>query len=228
MNRILLLTCTSTALTMLTAAHAHAALLGPTPYLSSADSPFAGLGLATFHVEDFEDGALNTPGLFANGGQIAQSSSFVDSVDADDGSIDGSGATGRSWYSGSTISAMRFTFDADDLGGLPTHAGVVWTDVGATTGALGFGGVTFEAFDALGASLGVIGPVTLGDGTALSATAEDRFFGAVNAGGISAIEIRMDNSTDWEIDHVQYGLPTPATVTLLALAGATLTRQRRR
>ena len=39
--------------------------LGPTPYLSQADSPFdlSELG-TTFFLEDFEDGELNTPGIF--------------------------------------------------------------------------------------------------------------------------------------------------------------------
>lgn len=209
------------------AGSASGALLGPTPYLSLADSPFAGLGLSTFHVEDFEDGALNTPGLSANGGQIASGSIFVDSVDGDDGAIDGTGQNGRSWYSGNSLSTLRFSFDAGVLGAFPTHAGIVWTDVGNTSDGLGFGGVTFEAFDALGASLGTVGPFIVGDGTAFSATAEDRFFGATNAGGISAIEVRMDNSVDWEIDHVQYGLPTPGAAVVLGLAGACGVRRRR-
>jgi hypothetical protein len=57
-------------------------------------------------------------------------------------------------------------------------------------------------------------------------TAEDRFFGAVSAGGISRFVIRMPNSNDWEVDHLQYGyvplevpvqVPEPATAALLAL-----------
>ena len=51
----------------LAGAPAGAAILGPTPYLSAADSPFAGLGLSNFSLEDFEDIALNTPGLSAAG-----------------------------------------------------------------------------------------------------------------------------------------------------------------
>ncbi|MFM9956725.1 MAG: hypothetical protein ACKVZJ_01505 [Phycisphaerales bacterium] len=209
------------------AGSAHAALLGPTPYLSFADSPFSALALPTFHLENFEDGALNTPGVVASGGIVVAPGSFTDSVDADDGVIDGSGSAGSSFYSQNLLSSFRFTFDAGALGGLPTHAGLVWTDVGITTSTTGVGDVTFEAFDAGGISLGLVGPITLGDGTALSQTAEDRFFGATNPAGISAIEIRMGNSTDWEIDHLQYGLPTPGTAALLAAAGLAGLRRRR-
>lgn len=209
------------------AGSANAALIGPSPYLGFTDSPFNGLGLSTFHLEDFEDGALNTPGLGVNGGQVASGSSFVDSVDADDGAIDGSGAGGTSWYSGNTLSFFRFTFDANILGGLPTHAGLVWTDVGATTGALGVGGVVFEAYNADGVSLGIIGELELGDGSAFSATAEDRFYGVENPGGISAIEIRMRSSVDWEIDHVQYGLPSPGATGIAAGVLLLGTRRRR-
>ncbi len=39
--------------------------LGPTPYLSAADSPFAEyLDGPDFYLEDFEDGELNTLGIF--------------------------------------------------------------------------------------------------------------------------------------------------------------------
>jgi len=49
-------------------------LLGPTPYLSFVDSPFNPLqtsgGFAYFHLETFEDGLLNTPGVSANTGSV--------------------------------------------------------------------------------------------------------------------------------------------------------------
>ena len=148
---------------------------------------------------------------------------LTDSVDSDDGSIDGSGTGGHSLYTNFGSTSLRFTFNAGALGGiLPTHAGIVWTDVGVTTSTTGFGSVSFEAFDQFGASLGVIGPFVLGDGSAMGGTAEDRFFGVTNAAGISAIEIRMPDSTDWEVDHLQFGaqtsVPEPGSVTLL-LAG---------
>jgi hypothetical protein len=201
--------------------------LAPTPYLSAADSPFSGLGLGSFNLQNFEPGNTVT-GLTALGGVAVGQASAVDSVDADDGAIDGAGTGGTSYYSTGFSSSLEFVFDAAALGGLPTHAGVVWTDVGAvTTGDLGFGGVIFEAFDAGNVSLGVQAAVILGDGSVLGGTAEDRFFGAINAGGISRIVISMDNSTDWEVDHVQYGIiPAPGTCALLG--GVMLARVRRR
>jgi uncharacterized repeat protein (TIGR01451 family) len=75
----------------------------------------------------------------------------------------------------------------------------VWTDGNWTT--------TFEAFDSLGASLGVIGPVSIADGSNSGTTGEDNFFGVVNAGGISAIKI-SNTSGGIEVDHLQYGLYT--------------------
>ncbi|MBL8917526.1 MAG: hypothetical protein JNJ54_01585 [Myxococcaceae bacterium] len=84
-------------------------------------------------------------------------------------------------------------------GGMPTRAGLVWTD--------GEGGVSFEAFDAAGQRIGLIGPFS-GNGfpdlTVANTTGEDRFFGAVSPTGIS--RIRVFNSLGGvEIDHVQYG-----------------------
>ena len=111
----------------------------------------------------------------------------------------------------------------------------MWTDVGVTSsGPDGFNGVTFQAFDAMGNSLGTIGPVTLGDGSVLGGTAEDRFFGVMHSGGISEIRITMSSSTDWEVDHLQFGstaqaVPEPATMLLLAtgLAGIAAKRFKR-
>jgi hypothetical protein len=203
---------------------------GPSAYLSAADSPFAPLSFNSFFLENFEDGALNTLGLSVNGGVIAAPAASTDSVDGDDGAIDGSGTNGRSWYSGNAGSRFSFSFDAVAIGAFPTHAGLVWTDVGiVTSGSFAVGDVSFEAFDATGVSLGILGPATLGDGNFLGATAEDRFFGIVNLGGISRIDIFMSNSTDWEVDHVQYGvIPAPGAALTLTMLGATMLRRRNR
>lgn len=194
-----------------------ATFYGPAPYLSEADSPLAG-AFSYFYTETFEDGLVDTPGLMAVGGIVAAPSALTDSVDGDDGTIDGSGIAGHSYFSRGVASEFIFSFDASVLGTWPTHAGVAWTDVGQATPDLGFGNVTFEAFAPDGTSLGTLGPVLLGDGSAAGGTAEDRFFGVEDAGGIGHIAIRMDNSTDWEVDHVQYGyVPEPAAIALLAL-----------
>ena len=56
-----------------------------------------------------------------------------------------------------------------------------------------------------GESLGVVHGLHLGDGNSDAGKAEDRFFGAVHAAGISSCEIRMAHSGYWEVDHFQYG-----------------------
>ncbi|MBS1824330.1 MAG: hypothetical protein JST93_03330 [Acidobacteria bacterium] len=207
---------------LLSASAAFAGLLGPTPYLSFADSPFSGGSFSYFHLEDFEDGALNTPGVTANAGVVLAPSINTDSVDGDDGSIDGSGQGGRSWFSSASTTVFEFTFSAALLGALPTHVGIVWTDVGATSDQFGIGAVAFEGFDENGASLGGFGPGLFGDNSVAGGTAEDRFLGFTNATGISRIRIQVD-SADWEVDHLQYGLaadsiPEPSTVVLCSLS----------
>lgn len=210
---------------------ASADLLGPTPYLQFTDSPFAGLPFATFVLEDFEDGAFNPIGATASPGWVVNTPGpFTDSVDLDDGVLDGSGTAGHAFYSASAQATLTITFDAAALGGrLPTHAGVAWTDVGNTTGTTGVGTVTFSALDALGNPLGTIGPVTLGDGAATGATPEDRFFGVTNLGGIASFTIAMSDSVDWEVDHIQFGVivPEPSAAALLGIGLVVLAARRR-
>ncbi|HEX2853052.1 MAG TPA: PEP-CTERM sorting domain-containing protein [Opitutaceae bacterium] len=224
-------------------------LVGPSPYLSFADSPFSGPGFSYFHLENFEDNVF-TPGWTANPGWVrAAPGPLTDSVDADDGAIDGSGAAGGSFYSGNISSTLSITFDASVLGALPTHVGVVWTDVGIAFPTSGFGDFRFEAFDSANLSLGAIGPYTLGDGSAAGGTFEDRFFGITSAGGIARIELSStlggdadlpaSGTIDWEVDHLQYGrispavgaVPEPSTTGILAAAvlllGAGLRSRRR-
>ena len=191
--------------------------LVPTSYLSFSSSPFNGSSFRYFYLEDFEDGFLNTPGVSVNAGVILNPSFQTDSVDADDGAIDGSGTSGRSFFTNGLTNEFVFQFDALTLGTLPTHAGLVWTDVGEGP-ILGTALVEFEAFDANGISLGVTA-ATLGDGLVTGETAEDRFFGFINAGGLSRIEIRTPFSTDWEVDHLQYGaaVPEPATFVVVGV-----------
>lgn len=218
---------------------AHASqLVGPQSYLSFSDSPFASVSFADyFHLENFEDGLFNVPGVTADSATgtpytdaIGFPGVFTDSVDGDDGSIDGAGTAGHSYLPGSNTpgsnnEGVKFIFDASILGGLPSHAGFVWTD--------GFSGdqtVEFMAFDAFGDSLGsVVG--TIGDTSFSGGTEEDRFFGVINEGGISAIQIRTTspiNGNALEVDHLQYGLvPEPATSVLLGAVGVAVLARRR-
>lgn len=189
------------------------------PSAGSAISPFSPVRFTYFHLEDFEDGALNTPGVTVS--EFATTNitiGFSDSVDGDDGVIDGQGrGNSSSLFSNLRTSSFTFNFSANALGGqLPTHAGIVWTDIGRNGGGTPRSGdllnnTLFEAFGPLGESLGVIGPFSLGDESISRTTSEDRFFGVVNQNGISSIRLSMPGKNNWEVDHLQYGF-TPGTI----------------
>ncbi len=171
----------------------------PVPYLSFADSPLSGRSPSYFYLETFEDHLLNTPGVTAGAGGVTSvifGSNLHDSIDADDGVIDGSGLNGDSYINVNGAAGIRFNFNATVLGSLPTHAGLVWTDGG--------GQVYFEAFDHNGFSMGLQGPFNFPDAVNNGTTAEDRFLGAYNKDGISAIRV-LNTVGGLEIDHLQYG-----------------------
>jgi len=197
------------------------------PYLSANDSPFDLFSKGSdFRWEDFEDGLLNTAGLIGFGGEVRFPGSFTDSVDLDDGVLDGFGTAGHNYWtfaaSNGEETFARFEFGSETLGLLPRSVGIVWTD--GNFEAV----VTFEAFGPDGESLGTMEISSLDDGFSQGQTAEDRFMGAIYAGGISAIEIRA-NLGRIELDHVQFGnlIPSPGALALLSLA-AVLRRRRRR
>lgn len=196
-----------------------ATLLGPLggsglsgEYATFSDSPFSVLPFSYFHLETFEDGLLNTPGVTPSVGQVYGPASDADSIDADDGIVDGLGRAGHDWLidpNSPRTDPIVFSFNAAVLGSLPTHAGIVYSD--------GVGAVTFEAFGPGNVSLGAIGPFNLDDNAYNGLTRDDRFFGVINSSGISAIKIQSTNSL--EVDHLQYGMavPEPSTGTLLSI-----------
>lgn len=174
-----------------------AGAVGPSAYLSFNDSPFKNLNLQSFQLEDFEDHLLNVTGVSGSPGGVTSvvfGASVHDSVDADDGTIDGSGLNGDSWFASPAL--VTFTFDKQVLGGLPTHAGIVWTD--------GADPIQLEAFDGNGNSLGVTGPVNSADASFNGETAEDRFLGWAESAGIGSIRI-TSGSGGIELDHLQFG-----------------------
>ena len=104
------------------------------PYLSQANSP-AGFhaGGAPVFLETFEDGLLNG-GITASTGSVLGPGGSTDSVDADDGAIDGFGTHGHSFFS----TTVRFTFSApvtSPLDQVPLPAGLPLLAAGI--GALG-------------------------------------------------------------------------------------------
>lgn len=196
---------------------ASAQIVGPTPYLQFSDRPLSFQGsFSSYFLEDFEDENL-TPGWSADeGGRVSVvfGPNIHDSVDEDDGSIDGSGLNGDDWFSGT--GAVTFTFDPLAFGGqYPTHVGIVWTD--------GSNPISFQAFDP---GLVLIGSAAgdHADGSFNGETAEDRFYGMINPAGIRAI--RIANGGGLEVDHLQYGFaadsltaPEPGSL-VLAVCGS--------
>lgn len=183
------------------------ALLVPTPYREFADSPFACKRFPVyFHLATFEgDGGL-PPGTTGPGSKYpgtGLSSNITDSVDGDDGYPDGappdSGSTHpcpgcQSWFGGS----MDFTFDENVLGGLPTHAGMVWTDDGNNVT------VTFTAYGADGGVIATQAVPGIGTPGISGETDEDRFFGVIFPGGVKRITMSHTGG-GMEIDHLQIG-----------------------
>jgi hypothetical protein len=209
-------------LSIAVAAAAAPTCLGPLPYVKKADSPFdlSNVGV-NFFFDDFES-PTRAPGVTASTGSlIGFPQSIIDSVDEDDGVIDGSGLMGHSWFSGGGSTGVRWTFDAGVLGGLPTAAGIVWTDGGAD------GTVSFEAVAADGTTvLCATGPVSepgvFPDNSNDGETAEDRFFGLYEPGGISSI-LLSNSSGGIEMDHIQFGLVGLATTSTTVASTSTTT-----
>src|SRR4051794_41108441 len=103
MGRWALVWCTGLLLLLVRAARpatgaASARFTRPPAYARTADGPFSVLDFSSgyFYLESFEDGAFNTPGASASGGTVAPPGPDTDSVDADDGQLDGQGTGGHS------------------------------------------------------------------------------------------------------------------------------------
>ena len=191
----------------------HATLFTANPYKSFADSPFN--GVSGIMLEDFEGisaGNMYMPpaGISVSNNMIVNpiNSPIVDSVDADDGVIDGSGLQGSTLFSSPGIVGVEFSFDNS----FATYAGIVWTD--------GEGLVSFEAFDENGVSLGGYFDQNIADNSVVGTTDEDTFFGVMNAGGISKIRVWNTNG-GIEVDHFQYSgtiVPIPAALWMFGSA----------
>jgi hypothetical protein len=184
---------------------ASAAIVGPSAYLcfdssstsgcGTADSPFKNKTYSYFHLETFEDGLLNTPGVTGSGASVFGPSPIADSVDADSGPVDGSGTSGRSFFG---FTPVQLFFDATTLGSLPTDVGIVVTDGN---------NITVEFFDAGNNLLG--SGLFVGDGAITGETAEDRFIGWSGTIGVARIRFASQGS-GIEVDHLQYGLFRPS------------------
>jgi len=193
-------------------------------YLGIASGPFNAMaGSGNLSVENFEDGLVNTVGMSINRGTVRGATNSTDSVDRDDGNVDGLGRAGRSFTSGSHKS-ISISF-ANQGGNMPQMAGLVWTD-GRQNSV-----VVMKAWDRNGNYLGFL-RTRLGDLSRLGQTADDRFLGVTSEDGISRIELRS-NFGGFEVDHVQfaYGMvavPVPPALMMgvAGLLGAVIWRRR--
>jgi MYXO-CTERM domain-containing protein len=186
------------------------------------DSPWV-TEVGALVVEDFEDAMINATGLSATGGSIRNPGTFTDSVDYDDGAMDGWGQQGHSYWALHAQTPMRFQFNSVTLGYMPTVAGLVWTD-GSFAAT-----VYFEALDTTGTSLGIHSYVIGDNNDGAGQTPEDRFLGVETDAGISELRI-WTSAGGLEVDHIQYGLtnvPAPGALALLGIAGLATRRRRR-
>lgn len=182
---------------------------GPSPYQSEADTPAGFVPVAdcdecVLGLETFEDGTLDF-GLQIDEGQVigpgfsTGSDNLTDSVDGDDGIIDGTGQTGDGGFS---YFSFGNTFTVQ-MPSLMQSAGLVWTD-----GDPAITNVIFEAFDENGNSLGTVEAGAIADDSFMGTTGEDRFFG-VSYGdgvttGVTSIQITNVGGLGIEIDHIQF------------------------
>ena len=167
------------------------------PYL--CDSPFARAAFPSyFHLEDWEDGVLSTPGATASSSTLSSSfgiPNLIDSVDCDDGVVNGTCLNCDALFANGIVSV---TFDAQVLGALPTHVGLVWTDGGFSTS------VTITGYDADTAVIDTKTVPHIGDNDNHNTVEEDRFFGIVHYAGVKHVVV-VNESGGVEIDHLQYG-----------------------
>jgi hypothetical protein len=225
--------------------------IGPLPYLSATDSPFLSDASLMTVLEDFEDGALNVPGIVNDElpdynippigvdgrGVVMAPGPETDSIDGDDGSINGLGIAGnsfRSTYYNDTVlddnisTALRFHFEPSVTGQYPTAFGFVWTDGEINSrveaGIRDLNGDTHLVF---------YPQHSLGDAFASGGTAEDRFFGIVSSVGIVEVsfgtlypEEGLDRRRTFELDHLQFAYPVPEPSAFVLLSFIAWTRMR--
>jgi PKD repeat protein len=179
---------------------------GPTHYASFEDSPFISFKEnSSFYFEDFEDGALNVPlSIDPSVGRILGDNQLADSVDEDDGIIDGYGTQGMYYQALTRKITLQFN---QNNGSYPSFAGLVITD------ALISKSFSFEAYDQEGTKIAEIGPLTIGDDKQTGETAEDTFVGfESNDNSMQIKAIVITSGYDFEMDHIQFGYSTESTV----------------
>lgn len=212
------------------AANAATTTFGPSAYLQTGDTP-AGFFCpeCVGWIEDFELDGVPDPFITIDNGMALDPNSFsglmnsvTDSVDGDDGSVDGQGNGGWSWFADTNSIAISFANTVK-------NAGLVFTDGDRVST-----NIRLEAFDSGGNLLAAIDGGDLADDTFTGETAEDRFMGFNDTdAGIASIVLTMDGGSGIEIDHVHWqeacAIPEPSTslMALFAVLGLIGLRKRR-
>jgi hypothetical protein len=177
------------------------AVLSTQNYVKLGDSGlFGAMSLDDeFYCETFEDGAVNTPGLSIGGGSIFTPGPTTDSVDFDDGSLNGSGTGGWS-YKANAGATITISINQAALTGLPERLAFAWTD-GAQNSSL-----TLVVTTGTNATFTrTLGPAM--DASTNGGTAEDRLVSITSSQGIKSVAITASGGQGFEIDHVQYEDP---------------------
>lgn len=205
------------------AANAATTTFGPTAYLQHGDTPADFIcDDCPLYIEDFEDGMLSdflsidNGMIFPPNGTTGTGQPSTDSVDGDDGSVDGFGLEAYSWFSGD-VASIEITF-AEAV----KSAGLVFTDGDKLSST-----VLLEALDMHGNVIETIDAGDLADDSFFGETEEDRFLGFSNAEGvITGLRISIDAGSGIEIDHIQWQshlecIPEPAAnvMALFAIMG---------
>ncbi|MEY3142982.1 MAG: hypothetical protein RLY21_1475 [Planctomycetota bacterium] len=174
-------------------------------YRSEADSPAVAAGLAGVLVVDKFETPNRALGLTVSSGTVVT----ANSVDFDDSSLDGAGATGKSLFLGAWFPFQApnstLNFDPAELGAPPRFAGVVVTNASGV-----------ENPDGSPALIPVILTVYMTDGTSMQQVfnvlsnendASDDVFIGVDLGADATIgidSINISATTPIQIDHIQY------------------------
>ena len=192
---------TTLLITFTTATALYAGPIGPTPYLSFNGSPWEEDLMHTFGatLEDFEGGKFYSRAdgnVVETHGATRAPSRLTDSVDADDGKIDGHG---NGWsYLTRDDSGVTFVFDAAKYGGYPRFAGAVATD-GCPCSATFYdeNGNQISQLESLAVNFDV------------DTTDDDRLMGLYHQTGIASMNWRGLSAI--ELDHLQFAGPMTAT-----------------
>ena len=174
-------------------------------YRSEADSPAVAAGLASILVVDKFELPANSLGLTVSSGVATNGNS----VDFDDSSLDGAGATGKSLSLGAWFpfepSNSTMNFDAGVLGAAPRFAGLVVTNAGGVDnpdGSPALIPVTLTAYLTDGSSVQQVFNILSAENNSL----DDVFIGVdLGENAVVGIDsINVSAATPIQVDHVQY------------------------